>query len=182
MTLEELEILSHRPYVPLPTLSGFDPANPYYAFLYHLSKEMGPMAKILEIGTDKGDGAAHLAAGRADSLVWTVDIASSDVIYQHLEPFPNATFLHRNVNDMEFPPVVKALGPFDILFEDGEHSGAQVAGEWQHYVPSVRHGGVIVMDDINLPTGIRDFWDAIPWPKIELSHLHNTGFGVVVKP
>lgn len=181
MTLERLEEISWWPDIEqLPTLENPD-KNRYYHFLYHLAKEMGP-AKILEIGTDKGDSAAWMAASRADNTVITVDQATSPTIFERMAPFPNATFWHRNVNDMSLPGDLAAHGPFDIFFEDGEHSGGQVSGEWAHYVPLVKSGGLIIMDDINLPTGIREFWDAITWPKIDLSHLHNTGFGVVIKP
>lgn len=181
MKLERLEEISWWPNIEhLPTLENPD-NNRYYHFLHQLVKEMGPV-KILEIGTDKGDSAAWMAAARADASVITVDQATSDTIFERLAPFPNATFWHRNVNDMTLPGDLSTHGPFDIFFEDGEHSGDQVSGEWAHYVPLVKPGGLIIMDDINLPTGIREFWDAITWPKIELPHLHNTGFGVVFKP
>jgi hypothetical protein len=42
MTLERLdEIAQLLPIDPLPTLENPD-SNPYYHFLYHLAKEMGP--------------------------------------------------------------------------------------------------------------------------------------------
>lgn len=182
MTLERLEEISWWPdQEPLPTLHNPDQVR-YYQFLYNVAKEMGP-CKILEIGTDKGDSAAWMAASRADNTVITVDQATSATIFERLAPFPNAKFWHRNVNDMSLPGDLRfACDSFDIFFEDGEHSGGQVSGEWANYVPLVRSGGLIIMDDISLPTGIREFWDAITWPKVELSHLHATGFGVVIKP
>lgn len=180
MTLEELEKMSHWTAPMLPTLQNPD-NYPYYGFLYHLAKKMGP-ASILEIGTDKGDSAAWMAASRADNKVVTIDQATSPIIFERIAPFPNAKFWHRNVNDMSLPGDLYKHGPFDLFFEDGEHSGGQVSGEWANYVPLVRSGGLIVMDDISLPTGIREFWDSIGWPKIELPHLHNTGFGIVIKP
>lgn len=181
ITLERLAEIAALPQVePLPTLFNPD-NNPYYTFLHNLVKDLGPV-NILEIGTDKGDSAAWMAAARADATVITVDQATSETIFQRLAPFPNATFWHRNVNDMSLPGDLAAKGPFDIFFEDGEHSGGQVSGEWANYVPLVKSGGLIIMDDISLPTGIREFWGSISWPKIELPHLHATGFGVVIKP
>lgn len=184
MTLDRIEQIAGRslevfghPYDNLQNPDNY----PYYAFLFQLAQEMGPV-NILEIGTDKGDSAAWMGASRADTKVITVDVATSPTIFHRIAPFPNVTFWHRNVNDMSLPGDLAAHGPFDILFEDGEHSGGQVSGEWAHYVPLVKSGGLIIMDDINLPTGIREFWDAITWPKIELPHLHSTGFGVVIKP
>lgn len=166
----------------LPTLQNPD-NNPYYAFLYHLAKSMGP-AMILEIGTDKGDSACHMAASRADNRVITIDVADSPTIRERIAPFPNILFLHDNANRIPgLPEDLSKFGPFDLFFQDGEHSGGQVSGEWANYVPLVQSGGLIVMDDINLPDcGIREFWNNITWPKIELPHLHATGFGVVVKP
>jgi predicted O-methyltransferase YrrM len=183
LTFEYLHKMSFWTPPMLPTLQNPD-GNPYYGFLYHLAKAMGP-CKILEIGTDKGDSACYLAASRADNKVITIDQADSPVIHERIAPFPNIDFWHRNVNDMSLPQdLVNAFGePFDLFFEDGEHSGGQVSGEWANYVPLVKSGGLIIMDDISLPDcGIREFWDAITWPKIELPHLHATGFGVVIKP
>ncbi len=182
ITLQRLEELSRFPEIePLPTLLNPD-NNPYYHFLYHLAKEIGP-AKILEIGTDKGDSACWMAAARADNKIITIDVATSQTITDRIAPFPNISFWHDNANRV--PGLAYDLsshGPFDLFFEDGEHSGGQVSGEWANYVPLVASGGLIVMDDINLPTGIREFWDSIGWPKIEFNHLHHTGFGVVIKP
>lgn len=180
LTLDKLLEMSYWTPPMLPSLHNPD-NNPYYGFLYHVAKAIGP-AKILEIGTDKGDSACYMAASRADNHVITIDVAASTVIDERIQPFPNIEFWHRNVNDMSLPGDLGPKGPFDLFFEDGEHSGGQVSGEWAHYVPQVKSGGLIVMDDINLPTGIREFWDAITWPKIELSHLHHTGLGVVIKP
>lgn len=182
MTLDRLEEISHWPAPTLPTLHNPD-GYAYYGFLYHLAKEMGP-ANILEIGTDKGDSACHMAAARADNYVVTIDVAVSQVILDRVAPFPNLLFIQDNANRVpDLPNDLRRIRPeYDIFFEDGEHSGGQVSGEWANYVPLVRSGGLIIMDDINLPTGIREFWDNIVWPKIELPHLHNTGFGVVIKP
>lgn len=181
MTLDRLLEISWLPNMEmLPTLHNPDDCH-YYHFLKAVAKEMGPV-NILEIGTDKGDSAAWMASSRADNTVITVDQATSPTIFERLAPFPNAAFWHRNVNDMSLPGDLAEKGPFDIFFEDGEHSGGQVSGEWAHYVPLVKSGGLIIMDDIFLPTGIREFWDAITWPKVELPHLHFTGFGVVIKP
>ncbi len=188
LTLERLREISFWTAPMLPTLQNPD-NYPYYGFLYHVAKEMGP-AYILEIGTDKGDSACHMAASRADTKIITVDQAESPVIKERIQPFPNIAFVHDNVNRIPGLPEdlgewINAFSPnngFDIFFEDGEHSGGQVSGEWAHYVPLVRSGGLIIMDDISLPTGIREFWDNIAWPKIELPHLHDTGFGVVIKP
>jgi predicted O-methyltransferase YrrM len=177
---EQLKEMATWSAPELPTLQNPD-ACPYYAFLYHVAKALGPV-KILEIGTDKGDSACHLAASRPDNHVITVDVSTSQTILDRIAPFPNIEFWHDNANDMGLPPRLAARGPFDIFFEDGEHSGGQVNGEWANYVPLVKPGGLIIMDDINLPTGIREFWDSISWPKLELSHLHHTGFGVVLKP
>lgn len=180
-TLEDLEALARRAPVSDPNLHNPD-SNPFYHFLYHVTNFYRPKS-VLEIGTDKGDSACHLAAGCAESQIVTVDQATSPTIFDRIKPWPNVTFLHFNVNDVVgCPAALQGWAPFDIFYEDGEHSGGQVSGEWAHYVPLVRPGGLIIMDDINLPTGIRAFWDAIGWPKAEFPWLHDTGYGVVLKP
>ena len=44
----------------------------------------------------------------------------------------------------------------------------------------VKQGGIIMLDDIHLNSRYQAAWDEILFPKVDLSHLHYTGFGVVI--
>lgn len=56
----------------------------------------------------------------------------------------------------------------DILFIDTEHTFAQVSAEWAVYRHLCNAGALIVLDDIRMNDMPR-FWDALPYPKLELT-------------
>lgn len=57
---------------------------------------------------------------------------------------------HDIVGDSTDPNVVarvEGLGPFDVVFVDGDHSAEVVRSDWNHYSPMVRPGGVVAFHD-----------------------------------
>lgn len=179
--LAELARLSPPPEMEQnKNLHNYDAESPFYAFLYLLAREMKP-TRILEIGTDKGDGACHFAAGWPPAEVVTVGQPDSEVLRAHIAPFSNIRYLDRNHNDMSLPPELAAGGAFDIVLIDGEHSESQATGDWLNYGQLCRSGGVVLFDDILIPTGIYNVWASMAAEKIELNHLHKTGFGALIR-
>jgi len=66
----------------------------------------------------------------------------------------------------------------DLLFIDTEHTFDQVSAEWRIYGHLCRRGALVVLDDIRVQDMPR-FWDALPYPKLELTEeCHQSGFGV----
>lgn len=149
----------------------------YNRFLFEVTKLLRP-AKILELGTDRGRSAGHFAEGHPEAEVTTIDIdpACSD----------HARALHyRNLKAVTGDSLEVAVGwwgDLDFLFIDSLHTYDQVSREFERYSFLVKSGGLIFMDDIHLDGGVERFWNSINWPKIDLTPLHFSGFGVVKKP
>jgi predicted O-methyltransferase YrrM len=85
----------------------------------------------------------------------------------------------RDTRDPELFADLKHLSPFDILFIDTDHTLEQATFEYATYAPLVRNGGIILFDDIHM-NDMTAFWNTITARKIELNHLHCTGFGAVL--
>jgi len=58
---------------------------------------------------------------------------------------------------------------FDLIFIDGDHSYEGVKKDFEMYVPLLKDGGLILMHDtVNRREGVKDFWQEIKYPKINL--------------
>lgn len=131
--------------------------QPYYVFLYKLAKMFsGGMA--VEVGTARGLGFAHLAAGAKDSLdpkSWTVGIdkdnhQTTQDIAKH---YPNTTFLNGLSSS---PEVVKAIEEIcmkqqigiKIIFIDATHTIWWVKEEIYRLKHLFADQVVVIMDDV----------------------------------
>ncbi|MCP3684951.1 MAG: class I SAM-dependent methyltransferase [bacterium] len=181
LTIDKIKALSVGAPIKGEWLQGRDSQNGlYYDFLVRLTQSAQP-SLVIELGTNKGDSACRFAFGCPSAKVITVDIAGSETIDERVSHFDNLRFIKGNTNDMSLSAQLCQPGEADILFIDTEHSKSQATGEYINYGPLVRKGGIILFDDILLPTGIHDFWETLTEPKIELNHIHETGFGVKIK-
>ena len=55
---------------------------------------------------------------------------------------------------------VQAMSPFDLLLIDGDHSYEGVSFDWEHYVPMVRDGGMVILHDVsNMAFGVHRLWE-----------------------
>lgn len=151
----------------------------YYNFLYLLSMELKPTVCV-ELGTNTGRGALNLKYGYPPSLVYTVDIIQNQKYM--LERHNIVAIKGDSVHSSNLVPTL-----IDILFIDSLHQYYHVALEWSSYLPKVRKGGIIILDDIHLDKvapqyeGMERFWNEIKLPKIDLTELHHpAGFGAVI--
>lgn len=153
----------------------------YYRFFWELSKLCGPL-NALEIGTDKGVAAAHLAGPHPGSHVVTIDHnpACKERVME---------LGQRNILPLTMDSTLAAQhdfvtrgAPYDVIFIDGNHTYNQATGEYALYRPFLREGGLMFFDDIDLrmeTLEMQQFWREIEQPKLKLPKLHHTGFGVV---
>ena len=80
------------------------------------------------------------------------------------------------------------LGPFDVLFVDGDHSYGGVRADVEMYAPLVRAGGVIALHDILRRGDAPDievwiYWRELSWPgKREIVTQPRTWGGIGVLP
>jgi len=148
----------------------------YNRFFYELTKELKPKL-CLETGTDRGRSAAHLALGNPDGLVITIDIDQACKANVDALKIPNISSFA--INSLDY---VKAIpdGFLDILFLDSLHTYEHTPTEWRAYQRRVKKGGLVFFDDIHLDAGMDRFWSEVTGVKVDLSHLHFSGFGAVL--
>jgi predicted O-methyltransferase YrrM len=155
-----------------------DPQALYYRALYEWTRKFQP-ARILEIGTDRGWSAAHMAAGAPHSSVVTLDIRPESADFVRALPIANIVPL--TMSSSMAAQHVMSFHPFDMLYIDANHTFNEAYGEYTAYRPVLRDGALIVFDDLALDMlgdemGV--FWAHVLDPKARLDHLHHTGFGI----
>lgn len=173
--------LSHRPQPREPRLVGRDVSNPYYDFLYYLAAELKPNC-LVELGTYNGHSAIHFALGWPEGTVTTIDVELMPATRERLSPFANVTVLEGNSTSGGILAKVRKQAPVDILFIDTLHEKEQVEKELACYLPLVKSGGIIAFDDLRINAGMAQFWDELTLEKLNLNHLHASGFGVAFAP
>ena len=149
---------------------------------------------VLEIGVRGGVSTAAFLLGlddKASGHLWSIDIDHRCAnIYSH----PRWTFLYGYSGAVEIPAV-----QLDVLMVDGDHHYDFALGDLKRFEPFVRHGGLIMMHDVEpspqwLPRIKKEAWYPVEecrraW--VDFSALHPTwkmeikpgmtGLGVIVK-
>lgn len=151
----------------------FDKKAAYYPFLYLLSLFIKP-SLVVELGTGRtAISAMHLALASPEAKVITIDTSSVDLP----TGYPNNLEVLRghSVSLAE-----KISDGIDILFIDTDHTYDTTTKELSLYVPKVKPGGVVLMDDIHLGQDMEKVWQVIPEPKLDLPLHSHCGFGAFV--
>lgn len=151
----------------------------YYLFLNKLVRRLKPK-RILELGTSIGRSALFMMTALPDtSSLVTVDIGSflrSDLFGFSHDPRLKIIF----GDDLDDAVFTQVGDGFDLLFIDSEHSREHAEREWRRYHPLLMDEAIVIMDDIRLNPGMSEFWDSLPFEKIETgTKLHFSGFGLL---
>jgi predicted O-methyltransferase YrrM len=170
--------------------------------LYYLMRLLRP-ASVLEIGTQAGASAVHLATGLADAhgssaerRLITVDIkdvnAADTAAWRSFRlPQSPADAMRRLGLDrlVEFRmgrslDVLREPGErYDLIFLDGDHRLKTVAAEIPLAVPRLNPGGFILLHDF-FP-GLRPLWPdgkVIDGPQLAVRELQDAGWPLAVLP
>lgn len=162
---------------------GDDVAH-YYRFLYEYARVESPPL-MLETGTRHGHSAAHLAVGNPQGVVVTIDIEAEAKIEVDAFALPNIRSITSDsvmAVDRVTDLTLRAPGAaFDLLFIDSAHFYAIASSEYLVYRPKLRHGALVLLDDIHINPEMERFWASIEDPKVELNFLHYMGFGIALK-
>lgn len=145
----------------------------YNRFLYELTRFYRP-AVMVETGTDRGRSAAHMACGNRLGRVFTLDIdPACSAEARGLEWANVITWTGESLALVDrFPS-----DSIDLLYLDSLHTYEHTKAEWEAFKPKLRKGALVLIDDITLDAGMQRFWAELPEPKLELNHLHFSGFG-----
>jgi len=159
-------------------------------------------SKILEVG---GGATSFFWGYIAPTISLTLDnYAVSDVPHVPLEcllfeetdkyedypSFTGARTFVCNSHRQETFEKVKALGPFDFLFIDGDHTRVGCQQDIEMYMPLIREGGILAMHDWTHqgtyePDGdchpVQLAWSnlKLPPPEVKISP-RNLGYGIAV--
>lgn len=151
----------------------------YYFYLHNLVKILKPK-HVVELGTSIGRSAHFMmTALQPDSILTTIEMGS--FLRVDLKPFEYDKRLNI-VYGSDIDPAVYAplnLKDIDFLFIDTLHDKAHVEIEWSIYKEFLAPGALVVMDDINLNEGMIEFWNNLPYEKVNTgSDIHFSGFGI----
>ncbi len=145
----------------------------YHRFLFAWAEHIKP-SLIVETGTDRGYSAIHLAMGRTSAKVISID---------------NRSLCSDQLNALNVPNVdtitedsLKVVDRFedhsiDLLFLDSLHTCEHLSKEIELYVPKVRPGSLVFVDDISMTGEMAQGWARVAYPKRSIPKLHVTGFG-----
>ena len=115
-----------------------------YGELYerHLSDTRGTTTKVLEIGVYKG----------GSLKMWRDYFPGAEVIGLDIEQItvdgPRIRVLQGDQSDPELLARVHALGPFDLIIDDGSHFAEHIAASFTGLYSAVKPGGWYVIEDM----------------------------------
>lgn len=168
-------------------LEGRAQGSGYYMALASMVHWASP-ENVLELGTNLGASAIALyAQKKAGARLVTVDI---DTVARALpdEMLEAGDFWKIVGNDVDFPLIKRhdenlfdaIYGKVDFLFIDTDHRAEHLRNEWEIYQRYLVPGALVVLDDINV-NDMRGFWDALPYPKLDITDTcHYSGFGIFI--
>ena len=177
---------------------------PERAFLFRLSHDLPPNAKIVEIGSWIGESTCLLALGLKghEAKIYAVDTfsgeasdSSAKLRYQQrmnkLKTDNTKDIFNKNIAHFGMTPKVTAVvsdsltaakqfcempHSIDLLFIDGDHSEVATKNDIVAWLPFVKHGGIIAFHDFTSNHGVpRAVWWAIQQSCFsELIGVHGT--------
>ncbi len=159
-------------------LKNTNGGNYYYQWLALLVKTVRPNL-ILELGSAFGLSALMMFSELSETarliscdLVKQLDFVPSHVFNDPRLRFCFGNDLNLNIFNDDLP-----IG-IDILFIDTAHTFSQVSAEWNIYQHLCNPGAIVVLDDIRM-NDMFNFWESLPYPKLELTQeCHVSGFGI----
>jgi cephalosporin hydroxylase len=159
--------------------------KPYVLTLYEMILESKP-AEVLEIGVRQAQSTRTILSALLENLqeggqgrLTSIDLGDrSDRIPEEL-----MSLWRPVVGDSHSEDIFKQVSDiqYDILFIDGDHSYAGVKKDYEMYKDLVKDGGYIMFHDtVNPNEGVKQFWDELDCPKINLKWGF-AGFGITEK-
>lgn len=162
-----------RPQVLKDLTALAPPTERYNRFLYEFTKRYQPEL-VVETGTDRGRSAAHFALGNPKGSVLTIDIDSA--CSENADSLRIGNIIAVTADSLLFADKVTDAS-VDVIFLDSLHTYDHASSELRAYVRKLKPTGIVFFDDICLDAGMSQFWMEVSGQKLNLSHLHISGFG-----
>lgn len=168
--------------------------------LVALYQQLDPQC-VLEVGVWHGGTLWHWLQGGGHIVAIDDAMAEADDwIGWARESGADLTLIQGHSHSTEIVEAAAALGPYDFVFIDAEHTYEAVKGDWDRYHPLVARGGVVAFHDIKPRPGYGvsllwdqlktrpgartvEFWQQSPYQANGLSdHDHGTNQGAPYDP
>jgi len=172
MNFSELKLLVEETLIikPFPDRKGLFYSN-HFDFLYLLTKKY-KFNLMVELGTYIGYSALHMRKGNPDGKLYTIDI--NEKAGGMIKEEDNINLI---IGD-SVESASKVPNDIDLLFIDAKHDDDSPMREFATYLPKMKEGGLILMDDIyDHPQGIGKLWKELTMPKLDLVYIHK-GYGI----
>lgn len=167
----------HPHYIYFPREMGLE----HYKLLAYLSSQCENGEKVYDIGTFVGYSALALAYNPNVNVV-TYDLYNlfPNTADLTAKAYPNITF---KIADCTTPAEVQEIAKSPLVFLDVDpHDGIQEPQIFKS-LEDAGFKGILLLDDIHLNEGMRNFWNWIPekYKKYDISKYgHHSGTGLVV--
>lgn len=162
----------------------------YYQWLACLMRVLKPK-QVVELGAAAGISTIMMATQLPEeSKLYSVDIDPSIAWKWMNREYPQVVKILGNDLDISIwenavtppaklnPEVV--LKDTDVWFIDALHTREHLQKELDLYIPFMKKGSVVVLDDIRME-GLWDIWQKLPYDKCENTYPnHYTGFGFFI--
>jgi len=152
----------------------------YYQWLCCLMRVMKPK-QIVELGGAMGVSAlCMLSQVPEEAKIYSITLEEHGLEFSFIKTeYPQLTKIVGDDSDMGVWPKDLDWSKTDLLFIDAEHSAVAVQRELDTYLPLLKKGTLVLLDDIKMDE-LFPVWIGIDKEKRDLSVLHHSGFGLVV--
>ena len=141
--------------------------------------------KILEIGVHTGLGLKAFGDAFPDAELYGLEIDTQHLVFKDFE------LIEGDSNDPAIIEKVRAFGPFDFIFIDGDHVYEAVKHDWENYNQMVRPGGAVGFHDtsrmgegwvskVEVRKLLDELWASNSYPSVEFFNgRENPGVAVL---
>ena len=148
----------------------------YYHFLGAFCKQFKPK-QVIELGGAWGT-AAMVMATETNGKVYSITLDEPQAFVYVKRDYPNLIKVIGDDLDLNSWPKELDLAKTDVWFIDSLHTKEQLTKELELYKPFFHKGTIVFLDDIYINIGMKEVWDSIPFPKIDLTKkCHYSGWG-----
>jgi hypothetical protein len=176
--IQPARILDLVPYTTWSTFAKyFAEKKEHYPMLSHLSWQLERGETVVDVGTFLGFSALALSHNQTAHVI-TYDLESKiPRTSEQLTP------LHRHTIDFRIGDVLADLpsllhAPF--MFLDTNHDGT-FEKQFVQELQRLDYKGIVLCDDIALNDQMKEFWDGITLPKLDLTSVgHWSGTGAIM--
>ena len=156
--------------------------NAYYQWSMAIANEKLPQ-QVIELGGAMGVwDVCMLNSLPSTSKLYSITLPENGLEYSFVvDTYPNFVPTVGDDLDLSFWPKDLDWKKTEILFIDTLHEEGQLRKELELYLPLIKPGTLVMLDDIHLNEGMNRVWDDLNYDKFDATDpLHYSGFGLFI--